>query len=271
MSRYVRLLVLGAMFFLGWGTVMSSSVFAAGGVNAACPQSGATRVPEYIKLLGNKELKSATCQTQIGCNAGKLPGYNGYWDYESPECDTQAADPLGCCMYFKDTNQPVVSAQECVSIGAYCSKTQCAAPDTNIGRCGTEADFTTPTEHCCRKGAAATTKPADAGTFGSPSVISNPLGTSSLFVIINRIITAFLGMVGAFAFAVFIYAGVTWMTAGSSDRVQHAKDTMKYAVIGLAMIALSYAITIFMIGALTRPASVAAPTQPEAATPVDLE
>jgi amino acid permease len=94
---------------------------------------------------------------------------------------------------------------------------------------------------------------------------------NSIAAIINRIITAFLGMVGAFTFAVFIYAGVTWMTAGSSDRVQHAKDTMKYAVIGLAMIALSYAITLFLIGALTRSASVAPPTPSEAATPVELE
>jgi hypothetical protein len=109
------------------------------------------------------------------------------------------------------------------------------------------------------------------GKTGSSMDLPDALGTSSLFVIINRIITAFLGMVGAFAFAVFIYAGVTWMTAGSSDRVQHAKDTMKYAVIGLAMIALSYAITLFVIGALTRPASVDTTPQPEAQAPVDLE
>jgi len=242
---------------------------AAGGVNAPCPQSGATHVPQYIKLLGDLELKSATCQTQIGCNAGKLPGYNGFWDTETTECDTKAAEPLGCCMYFKDAKQQVVSEQECVSIGAFCSKTQCVSPDTNIGHCGLEADLSTPRAHCCRKGVSS--KPSDTGTLGSSSKISNPLGVNSIAAIINRIITAFLGMVGAFTFAVFIYAGVTWMTAGSSDRVQHAKDTMKYAVIGLAMIALSYAITLFLIGALTRPASVAPPTPSEAATPVELE
>jgi amino acid transporter len=109
------------------------------------------------------------------------------------------------------------------------------------------------------------------GTGGSSTDLPDALGTNSLFVIINRIITAFLGMVGAFTFAVFIYAGVTWMTAGSSDRVQHAKDTMKYAVIGLAMIALSYAITLFVIGALTRPASVQSTPAPEAAAPAELQ
>jgi hypothetical protein len=136
------------------------------------------------------------------------------------------------------------------------------------------------TEKCCYKkkegtmgGATAPTTPTKPKPQGVFAPLLDPLGGATLFTILNRIITAFLGMVGAFAFAVFIYAGVTWMTAGSSDRVQHAKDTMKYAVIGLAMIALSYAITLFVIGALTRPASVGtgAPTTPEFAEPSDLE
>jgi hypothetical protein len=96
---------------------------------------------------------------------------------------------------------------------------------------------------------------------GSPTDLPNPLGTASFFTVINRIITAFLGMVGALAFAVFVYAGVTWMTAGSSDRVQRAKDAMKYAVIGLLIIAFAFAITNFIIDALAGPASVATPGQ----------
>lgn len=96
---------------------------------------------------------------------------------------------------------------------------------------------------------ASTTK----GSSGSPTTITNPLGAgTTIFTIINRVVTAFLGMVGALALGVFIYAGVLWMTAGSSDRVQKAKDAMKYAVIGLAMIAFSYAITTFFLTAFTK-------------------
>lgn len=87
---------------------------------------------------------------------------------------------------------------------------------------------------------------------GSPTTLVNPLGAGATFyTVIQRVISAFLGMVGALALAVFVYAGVMWMTAGSSDRIQQAKDAMKYAIIGLAMIAFSYAITTFFINTLT--------------------
>jgi hypothetical protein len=91
---------------------------------------------------------------------------------------------------------------------------------------------------------------------GSEKTLFNPIeGVSSLFGVTSRAITVFLGVVGALAFAVFIYAGVTWMTSGSSDRVQKAKNAMKYAVIGLLLIALSYAITTFVISAFTNQGS----------------
>ena len=40
------------------------------------------------------------------------------------------------------------------------------------------------------------------------------------------------------------------MTAGSSDRVQKAKDALKYAVIGLFMIAFAYSISAFFFSTL---------------------
>lgn len=90
------------------------------------------------------------------------------------------------------------------------------------------------------------------GGAGSPTKLTNPLGEgATIYTVIRRVITAFLGMVGALALAVFVYAGVMWMTAGSSDRVQKAQDAMKNAIIGLAMIAFSYAITTFFIDTLT--------------------
>jgi hypothetical protein len=99
-------------------------------------------------------------------------------------------------------------------------------------------------------------------TAGSPTTLTDPLGGVTIYGLINRVITFFLGMVGALAFAVFVFAGVTWMTAGSSDRVKVAKDSMKYAVIGLALIAFSFAITNFIIDALVGQGEFAAP-EPE--------
>lgn len=73
---------------------------------------------------------------------------------------------------------------------------------------------------------------------------------------------------GALALLAFVWAGVTWMTAGSSDRVQKAKDTMKYAVIGLAMIAFAYAITSFFVDTLLGSIKPSTEEQaPEAAVP----
>lgn len=100
-----------------------------------------------------------------------------------------------------------------------------------------------------------TSSPADSatssGATGSSSKLTDPLGGANIYVIINRLVTTFLGVVGALALAVFVYAGVMWMTAGSSDRVKKAKDSMKYAIIGLAMIGFSYAIVSFFMDSLT--------------------
>ena len=79
----------------------------------------------------------------------------------------------------------------------------------------------------------------------------DPLKGATAIDVIRNVISLFLGMVGALALGVFVYAGVTWMTAGSSDRIQKAKDAMKYAVIGLALIAFAFAITTFFIDTLT--------------------
>jgi hypothetical protein len=122
---------------------------------------------------------------------------------------------------------------------------------------------------CCssapRTGTTTVTTPTpSAAAIPASITLTNPLGAGSSFqTIIKNVITAFLGMVGGLALLVFVYAGIMWMTAGSSDRVQKAKDAMKYAVIGLALIAFSYVITSFMLKGLT--GQITAPTAP--ATP----
>ena len=82
--------------------------------------------------------------------------------------------------------------------------------------------------------------------------LTDPLGGIGLLGALNRIIMTFLGVVGALALLVFVYAGVVYMTAGGHEEsVTKARDTMKYAIIGLALIIFAYVLTSFYLTALT--------------------
>jgi len=113
---------------------------------------------------------------------------------------------------------------------------------------------------------------APAAQPGSPVSLFNPLcpGQSScnvtLIGLLGRFVSAFLGMVGALALLVFVYAGIMYMTAGSSDRVKTATDTMKYAVMGLAAIMFAYLLTDLFVKAMTSNP----PTPPKPKTPATL-
>ena len=83
---------------------------------------------------------------------------------------------------------------------------------------------------------------------GSTQSISNPLGSSDPNVIIGKVINAVMGLVGSLALAMFVYGGLTWMTAaGNREAVQKGKDILIYAVLGLAVIFSAYAIVNFAL------------------------
>lgn len=100
---------------------------------------------------------------------------------------------------------------------------------------------------------AATEPSLAAGDFGLKAAAPSSLDSqSSVAVIIGRIVSAALGLVGTVFLLLMLYAGVMWMTArGNADRAEKAKDTITRAVIGLIIIAASYAITSFVITRLT--------------------
>ncbi len=86
----------------------------------------------------------------------------------------------------------------------------------------------------------------------------NPLGSSTnkFPVLINNAIKGILGLSGAVALVMIVIGGITWMTsAGNSDRVRRGKDTLLWAILGLLIIFLSYAIINFVFEALAREAS----------------
>jgi hypothetical protein len=61
--------------------------------------------------------------------------------------------------------------------------------------------------------------------------------------LINNVIKGIMGIVGAVALLYLVLGGLTWLTSqGSPDKVKKGKETLLWAVSGLAMIFFSYAI-----------------------------
>ena len=67
------------------------------------------------------------------------------------------------------------------------------------------------------------------------------------------IIQILLGLLGIVFVILMIYGGVLYMTStGEAKKVEHAKNVIVYAVIGVVIIALAYALTTFIVGAILR-------------------
>ena len=81
-----------------------------------------------------------------------------------------------------------------------------------------------------------------AGASGSPTTLTNPLGTTDIGELIARFIRALSGIAGSMALLMFVVGGVMWMTAEGSDRVQTAQTILKNASIGMVLIFFAYSI-----------------------------
>ena len=69
---------------------------------------------------------------------------------------------------------------------------------------------------------------------------------------VGAIIKTILGIVGMLALVMVIYGGFMWMTSGGkADQVKKGKDTLVWAVAGLALIFFSYVLVNFVITAMT--------------------
>lgn len=78
------------------------------------------------------------------------------------------------------------------------------------------------------------------------------LGDGGPFVLYGRLIKGFIGVAGAVALFFFIQGGFWWLASGGNDeRIKKGKDTLTWAVIGLAVIFGSYFILSFIISMLT--------------------
>ena len=83
------------------------------------------------------------------------------------------------------------------------------------------------------------------------AVLSNPLGTTSIQVIIGRLIRAMLSISGSIALLMFIWGGFLWLiSAGEPEKVKKGKDAMKWATFGLVVIVGAYMIVNTIVKAL---------------------
>ena len=79
--------------------------------------------------------------------------------------------------------------------------------------------------------------------------------------IIGGLIGSVIAILGAVLFIYLLWGGYKYMTAaGEREKVQEAKDTIKNAVIGIVIVALSFALSTFIINELSDATSKAGPT-----------
>ncbi|MDP3685909.1 MAG: hypothetical protein Q8R32_03710 [bacterium] len=81
--------------------------------------------------------------------------------------------------------------------------------------------------------------------------IQNPIGCDDIGACILKVVNYVLGLAGVLALAGIVYGGFMYITAaGNQDRVESGKNAVMYAVIGLIVIGLSFAILRFIFSAL---------------------
>lgn len=77
-------------------------------------------------------------------------------------------------------------------------------------------------------------------------------GEGSLRVMIRNFLNFFLGFLGLLAVIMVIYGGVLYVTAaGEQEKVDKGKKIIMYAVVGIVIILLSFAIVNTLLGGLT--------------------
>lgn len=91
------------------------------------------------------------------------------------------------------------------------------------------------------------------GTGDNPAEVSAATGgETSLRQLVLRIVNYFLTFLGIVAVIMVIYGGVTYVTAGGADEaVGKAKKIIMYALIGIIIVLLSFALVNTILGAGT--------------------
>lgn len=93
---------------------------------------------------------------------------------------------------------------------------------------------------------------------------------SCLATVTGTVINVVLGLSGIILLGYILYAGFLWMTSGGEmEKAKEARTMISNAVIGLIILVSAFAISSFVLGALTRISQgQSAPTAPAAVAPV---
>lgn len=76
---------------------------------------------------------------------------------------------------------------------------------------------------------------------------------TNLTLTVAKFLNTAFSLIGVIFIVLFVYAGFLWMTSsGNEQQVEKAKKIMTAAVIGAAIVFMSYAITKFVTGALSK-------------------
>ncbi len=95
---------------------------------------------------------------------------------------------------------------------------------------------------------AQTASPDAAAPLSDAAAAAGVDGSVDLITLIGRIVNIVFGFLGVILLGYILYAGYLWMTAGGDPKqIQQAKDTIRNAIIGLAIFVSSFAIVTFLL------------------------
>ncbi len=81
--------------------------------------------------------------------------------------------------------------------------------------------------------------------------INDLVTDNNIYTFIGNLLGDLFKIIGIIFLLLVIYAGFLWMTAGgNSDKVEQGKKIMSWAVLGVVVISLAYAITTFVFDLL---------------------
>lgn len=79
--------------------------------------------------------------------------------------------------------------------------------------------------------------------------ILNKIGFSGLTGIIGQVVKLLLAFIGSISLALYVYAGVLWMTAsGESAKIEKSKEIIVWTTLGVAMMLGSYLVVTYLFG-----------------------
>jgi TRAP-type C4-dicarboxylate transport system permease small subunit len=104
--------------------------------------------------------------------------------------------------------------------------------------------------------------PSDYGIKETAKAAGLPTGQTSVSAVTAGIINTLLGIVGALAVVLIIYAGFLWMTSqGNEEKISTAKKLIAGSVIGLFIIFAAYTIALFVVKQVAKSTGGAPTTQ----------